>query len=178
MIAKPQAKRIPPKLKAQILTEILPPEASIPVIAKKYDLSSSTLYNWRSNYNNKKAIKTINHSDNKKVSKNNNHNNCNFIELLPEESLLQKKDLDLTLDLDPSPHSKISSTPMANPNISKSLSEISLTFNHNISLSIKGNINSSSLIKILSALENDDSNDVNNNNNSNNNYCHHQDQSC
>ena len=67
MIAKPQAKRIPPKLKAQILTEILPPEASIPVIAKKYDLSSSTLYNWRSNYNNKKAIKTINHSDNKKV---------------------------------------------------------------------------------------------------------------
>lgn len=42
--SKPQAKRIDPKLKSKILSKILLPDASIPKIAKEYNLSSTTLY--------------------------------------------------------------------------------------------------------------------------------------
>ena len=46
----PQAKRIPTKLKSQILSEILSPNASIPKSAKKHNVSSTILYVWRSNH--------------------------------------------------------------------------------------------------------------------------------
>lgn len=74
---KSQSKRIAPKLKSQIMAEILVPNALIPEIARKYDLSSTTLYNWRSDYNKKLNLK----SDSVSVMQN------NFIELgLLEES--------------------------------------------------------------------------------------------
>ena len=123
----PQAKRLPSKLKFQILSEILLPNASIPKIAKKHDVSSTTLYGWRSNHI-------------KKISQNLKNN---FIELLPEEDL--PKEANSSLDKAIPPISKIDNT--------SKLSEISLTFNNNISLSLKGNINSSSLIKIINCLE-------------------------
>lgn len=68
---KSQSKRIAPKLKSQIMAEMLVPNALIPDIAKKYDLSSTTLYNWRSDYNKKLNLK----SDSVSVMQN------NFIEL-------------------------------------------------------------------------------------------------
>jgi len=119
IISKYKGSKIPPKLKSQVLVEILSPNSSIPKIAKKHNLSSTTLYGWRSDY------KKLN-CESSDVAKN------NFIELLPKES--DNKSLLL-------PKSKDSK-----------LSEISLMFN-NISLSLKGNINTSSLIKILNALE-------------------------
>lgn len=124
---KPQAKRIDPKLKSQILEEILLPNASIPKIAKKYDLSSTTLYGWR-----------IDHI--KKLTQNLKNN---FIELVPAD--LPKEDYS----------SKVLSLPAKTSNLK--LSEISLIFNNNISLSLQGNINTSSLIKILSTLEEEES---------------------
>ena len=117
--------RTPTKLKSKILAEILLPNSFIPKIAKKYNLSSTTLYGWRS-YHRKLNCES-------KISDTKN----NFIELLPEKEL-SNKSLPLLL---PTSKSK-------NPK----LSEISLIFN-DISLSLKGNINTSSLIKILSALE-------------------------
>ena len=183
-ISKHQAKRtshrISSKLKSQILAEILSPNSSIPHIAKQYNISSTTLYGWRSKHHKKNLLNTDNHttnnqeiprnnnnsnnSNNNNTSNSNDNSNNNFIELLTEElstkspsGVNSNKIVDRLDRLDES---------------TKSLSEISLTFNHNISLSIKGNINSSALIKILSALENDDISSSNNGNN------HHQDQSC
>ena len=123
---KPQAKRIAPKLKSQVLSEILLPDVSIPRIAKKYDLSSTTLYGWR-----------IDHK--KKLNQNSDDSGSEaledkFIELLEEEELGESS---------------------LSPPISKSnskLSEISLMLG-DISLSIKGNVETSSLVKILGALE-------------------------
>ena len=126
------------------MAEILLPDSSIPVIAKKYNLSSTTLYGWRLDYNSK--------INNNKINNNiisNSHQPLedlrlpenNFIELLPEEDIAQTKPCfpDPVL-----PHGQSSNS---------KLSEISLIFNNNISLSLKGNITKSSLIKILSALE-------------------------
>ena len=109
---KPQAKRIEPKLKSRIMSEILLPGASIPDIARKYDLSSTTLYGWRIDYN-------------KKLGQGSEVSGGGFIELLSEES-------------DKSPKSN--------------LSEVSLMI-CDISLSIKGCVKVSSLVKILGALE-------------------------
>ena len=114
---KPQAKKITPKLKLQIMSEILLPDASIPDIARKYGLSSTTLYSWRVDHN-----KKLNEGSNNSGSK---VSGDGFIELLAIES-------------DKSSISK--------------LSEISLILG-NISLSIKGKVKISSLIKILNALE-------------------------
>lgn len=111
---KSQAKRIEPKLKSRIMSEILLPDASIPDIARKYDLSSTTLYGWRIDYNKKLGQGSVNSGS--EVS------GGGFIELLPEG--------------------------LAKSN----LSEISLMMG-DISLSIKGNIKTSSLIKVLVALE-------------------------
>lgn len=127
MTSKYNGSKIPPKLKSQILEEILLPDSFIPKIAKKYNLSATTLYGWRSYHRKLNCESKI--SD---VTKN------NFIELLPEEELDNR-----SLPLSP-----LSSPKSKDPK----LSEISLMFN-NISLSLKGNINTSSLIKILSALE-------------------------
>jgi transposase-like protein len=132
----PQAKRLPTKLKSQILSEILSPNASIPEIAKKYDVSSTTLYGWRSNHI-KKTIQNLKNTQ--ELSKDQNNN---FIELLPEEDLPQKAN---------SSPDKIIPPIYKMDNPSK-LSEISLTFNNNISLLLKGNINSSTLIKIINCL--------------------------
>ena len=122
---KPQAKRIAPKLKSQVLSEILLPNASIPRIAKKYDLSSTTLYGWRINH------KKLNHNLDNSGSE---APEDKFIELLTEEEL-----------------DKSSLSPPISKSNSK-LSEISLILG-NISLSIKGNVETSSLVKILAALE-------------------------
>lgn len=118
---KPQAKRVDPKLKSEILNKILLPYASIPRIAEEYDLSSATLYSWR-----------MNHLKNNQEIKN------NFIELV-EQDLVKEDSLIKT--------SSASSTHKAN-----NLSKISLIFN-NISLSLKGNISTSSLTRILAILE-------------------------
>ena len=143
---KPQAKRVAAKLKSQILSEILLPNASVPAIAKKYNLSRTTLYGWRSNYN-KKHIISINNRNNNDSNEDNSNNNqeipeSNFIELVSEEG---------------SGNNSLPKIPSSfyspKPKNTKLLSEISLIFNNNISLSLKGNINTSSLIKILGALE-------------------------
>lgn len=123
---KPQAKRIAPKLKSQVLSKILLPDASIPKIAKKYDLSSTTLYGWRIDHK-KKLNQNLNNSGSEAPED-------KFIELLPEEEL-----------------DKSSLSPPIFKSNSK-LSEISLMLG-NISLSIKGNVEISSLVKILAALE-------------------------
>lgn len=127
---KPQAKRLPTKLKSQILSEILLPNASITKIAKKHDVSSTTLYGWRSNHV-KKTTQELS-----KDQKN------NFIELLPAEDLPQ--------EANSSPDKTI--PPIYKMDNPSKLSEISLTFNNNISLLLKGDINSSTLIKIINCL--------------------------
>lgn len=123
MTSKYNGSKIPLKLKSQILEEIFLPDSFIPKIAKKYNLSSTTLYGWRSYH------RKLN-GESKIVGIKNN-----FIELVSEKSG-SKSSLSL-------------------PAISKSqdpkLSEISLIVN-NISLSIRGNIGTSSLVKILGAL--------------------------
>ena len=134
---KPQAKRIDPQLKSKILSKILLPDASIPKIAKEYNLSSTTLYGWRIEHIKKLTFDLKNNQELSKTSDN------NFIELVSEDGLEQKEDLI---------SSKIPlSIPVAKNSNSK-LSEISLIFNNNISLSLKGNINTSSLIKIVNCL--------------------------
>ena len=134
---KPQAKRIDPKLKSRILSKILLPDASIPKIAKEYNLSSTTLYGWRIDYVKKLTFDLKNNQESKdSVS--------NFIELVSSDSLDQKKEL-------------ISSEALPSVSVAKNgnskLSEISLIFNNNISLSLKGNINSLLLIKMINCLE-------------------------
>lgn len=116
-------RRLPSKLKSKILAEILSPNSFIPKIAKKYNVSSTTLYGWRIDHN-KKLNQNL--ESQRSVPEN------NFIELLPEES---------------------DKSSLLSPSISKSkLSEISLTLG-SVSLSIKGSVGTSSLIKILDALE-------------------------
>lgn len=127
MTSKPQGKRISLKLKSQILAEILLPNASIPIIAQKHNLSSTTLYGWRINHNRKINQNLSNNQESPAAPEN------NFIEILSKGEPLSSKAL----------------TPKTG---NSKLSEISLTLN-NISLSLKGNIGTSSLIKILSALE-------------------------
>lgn len=124
----PQAKRVSPELKSKVLIEILVPDAFIPKIAKKYNLSATTLYGWRIDHNKKLKNLKSQQSDTPKG---------NFIELLPEEELGK---------------SSLSPLPLS-PSVSKNkLSEISLMLG-SISLSIKGNVGTSSLVKILDALE-------------------------
>jgi transposase-like protein len=135
---KPQAKRIDPKLKSKILSKILLPDASISKIAKEYNLSSTTLYGWRIDHIKKLTFDLKNNQELSKASEN------NFIELVSGDSLGQEEGLLST---------KISSPLSATKNSNSKLSEISLIFNNNISLSLKGNINSSSLIKIINCLE-------------------------
>lgn len=133
---KPQAKRIDPKLKSKILNKILLPDASIPKIAKEYNLSSTTLYGWRIDHIKKLTFDLKNNQGLSKTSEN------NFIELVSEDDLVQKEG-----PISP----KVPSISEVKNN--SKLSEISLLFNNNISLSLKGNINSSSLIKIINCLE-------------------------
>jgi transposase-like protein len=135
---KPQAKRIDPKLKSKILSKILLPDASIPKIAKEYNLSSTTLYGWRINHIKKLTFDLENNQELSKTSEN------NFIELVSSDSLDQKED---------PLSSKISPSISVAKNSNSKLSEIFLIFNNNISLSLKGNINSSALIKIINCLE-------------------------
>jgi transposase-like protein len=135
---KPQAKRIDSKLKSEILNKILLPDASIPKIAKEYDLSSTTLYGWRIDHVKKLTFDLKNNQELSKASEN------NFIELVSEDELAQKEGLLST---------KIPPSVSVAKNSNSKLSEISLIFNNNISLSLKGNINSSSLIKIINCLE-------------------------
>ena len=136
--SKPQAKRIDPKLKTKILNKILLPDASIPKIAKEYNLSSTTLYGWRIDHVKKLTQDLKNNQELSKASEN------NFIELVSQDGLEQKEDL-LCAKTPPSI--------CAVKNNNSKLSEISLIFNNNISLSLKGNINSLSLIKIINCLE-------------------------
>jgi len=139
---KPQAKRIDPKLKSEILNKILLPDASIPKIAKEYNLSSTTLYGWRIDHIKKLTFDLKNNQELSKASEN------NFIELVSEDLLEQKEDL-----LSTKIPTKIPSSVSVAKNSNSKLSEISLIFTNNISLSLKGNINSSSLIKIINILE-------------------------
>ena len=140
MILKSQHGKIPLELKSQILAEILLPDASVSKIAKKYDLSSTTLYGWRNDH----IKKTSQNSGNNQQSLGAPENN--FIELIPEEDSSPKEESSLSK----SPPPTLPIMPRAS---NSKLSEISLIFNNNISLSLKGNIGKSSLIKILSALE-------------------------
>ena len=137
---KPQAKRLPSKLKSLILSEILLPDAFIPKIAKKHNMSPTTLYGWRISHNKEINQNPKNNQELSKTPKN------NFIELVSEDSLDQKEEL-LSSKIPPS-------VSIAKNNNSK-LSEISLIFSNNISLSLKGNIGSSTLIKIINCLEED-----------------------
>lgn len=129
---KPEAKRIDPKLKSKILAEILLPNSSIPKIAKRYDLSSTTLYGWRIDHIKKL---TQNLKNNQKLSETSENN---FIELVSEDGLDQKGAL---------PSTKIipSISAVKNNNSNSKLSEISLIFSNDISLLLKGNINTSLL---------------------------------
>ena len=133
---KPQAKRIDPKLKSEILNKILLPDASIPKIAKEYNLSSTTLYGWRIDRIKKLTFDLKNNQELSKASEN------NFIELVSEDELAQKEDLT-------SPKIPLISEVKNN----SKLSEISLMSTNNISLSLKGNINILLLIKIVNLLE-------------------------
>ena len=83
-----QSKKISQKLKSQILSEILLPNSSISKIAKKYDVSSTTLYCWRMDYF-KKMLQDLN--NNKEVSSNNLADN--FVELVTEDDLLKERKL-------------------------------------------------------------------------------------
>jgi hypothetical protein len=83
-----------------------------------------------------------------------------FIELIVPESPQRNDDMSSNNfpSSDSSSHKSLLSTNSIEPTESlrpanSKLSAISLTFNHNISLSITGDIKSSSLIKILAALE-------------------------
>ena len=142
MILKSQRERakVLTELKSQILAEILLPDASVSKIAKKYDLSSTTLYGWRNDY----IKKTSQNSGNNQQSLNIPENN--FIELIPEEESSPKEDSSLSK----SPPPSLAIIPVVS---NSKLSEVSLIFGDNISLLLKGNIRKSSLIKILSALE-------------------------
>lgn len=135
---KPQAKRIDSKLKSKILSKVLLPDASIPKIAKEYNLSSTTLYGWRIDHIKKL---TFDLKNNQELSKD---SGSNFIELVSGDSRDHKEKLI---------SSKIPPSVCVAKNSNSKLSEISLMFNNNISLSLKGNINSSSLIKIINCLE-------------------------
>ena len=163
---KPQAKRINPELKSQILHEILQPKSHIPKIAKYYDLSSTTLYSWRSNHN-KKLI-----SSNYNVNIANRKISGNFVELLPEKELLPSNSSKVNSDKIASSNSDSNSNQSklsnsdSNSNQSK-LSAISCTLDNNISLSLKGNISTSSLIKIINCLEKEGSYEHQENNHNN-----------
>ena len=135
---KPQAKRVDQKLKSKILREILLPNSSIPKIAKNYDLSSTTLYGWRLDHIKKLSKDLRNTEGLSETSKN------NFIELVSEDNVDQRDDL---------LSSKILPSVSVSKNSPTRLSEISITLNNNISLSLKGNINSFTLIKIINSLE-------------------------
>ena len=140
MILKSQHGKIPLELKSQILAEILLPDASVSKIARKYDLSSTTLYGWRNDHIKKIGLNSKNNQQSSNISEN------NFIELIPEEDSSPKEES--LLNKSPPP-----TLPIIPGACNSKLSEISLIFNNNISLSLKGNIGKSSLIKILSALE-------------------------
>ncbi len=135
---KPQAKRINPELKSKILSKILLPDASIPKIAKEYNLSSTTLYGWRIDHV-KKITQDL--KNNQELSKD---SGSNFIELVSEDALDQEGGLLST---------KIPPSVSVAKNSNLRLLEISLIFNNNILLSLKGNINSSLLIKMINCLE-------------------------
>lgn len=134
---KSQAKRVPPKLKSQILAEILLPDSSIYKIAKKHDLSSTTLYSWRMDY-----FKEMNENlkNNGELS---NNLEDNFIELALEEGLSQGEDVLSSETMPAIPASKDSKA---------KLSEISLIFNDDVSLSLKGDIKTSLLMRIINCL--------------------------
>ena len=132
---KPQAKRVSSELKSQILREILQLNSHIPKIAKRYNLSSTTLYSWRSDYN-KKFI-----NDHHDVNVANRKISGDFVELLPEKESSGNS-------------SKINSDKIASLKSNQSkLSAISCMLDNNISLSLKGSISASSLIKIINCLE-------------------------
>ena len=135
---KPQAKRVDSKLKSKILREILLPNSSIPKIAKNYDLSSTTLYGWRLDHIKKLSKDLRNTEGLSETSKN------NFIELVSADNVDQRDDL-VSREILPSVS--------VSKNSPSRLSEISIRFNNNISLSLKGNINSFTLIKIINSLE-------------------------
>ena len=137
MVSKYHGSGVPPKLRTKILTQILLPNSSIPDIAKKYSLSSATLYGWRCDHKKKNISKGIIADQ---ISSDPLSNKSNFIELLSEEELVNKSS-----NLAPKVTSKSKAT--------SNLTEISLIIGGNISLSITGAINASSLIKILTALE-------------------------
>ena len=148
-LKRKQAKIIPQDLKTRILQEALLPNSSIPKIAKYYNLSPKTIYNWRNKYH-----KKIYKSSNPKNSPNPIINiQDNFIELTT----------DLNTEL-----SSLSPTPNKNkfPNSSNSLSQlnsirqsnslnqkskISLSFN-NFSLSLTGSFSPATLIRIINIL--------------------------
>ena len=129
---KPQAKRVDLKLKSKILAEILLPNSSISKIAKRHNLSSTILYVLRMDHFKKMSQDLENNQLLSKSPEN------KFIELACEEDLLSNK---------------ILSSTATDKNKNSKLSAISLIFNNDISLSIKGNIKTSSLMKIINCLE-------------------------
>jgi len=116
-------KSITPELKSKILSEIIVPGVVISQIAKSYNLSPKNLYNWRNHYFRKLGEPRKAQKLSSSVKSSNQ-----FIELKPYPDLI---------------------LPEAS---SSNLSQISLTLN-NISVSLKGNIKTASLIKILAVLE-------------------------
>ena len=150
-----QARRVAPSLKSQILNEILSSNLSIPVIAKKYDISSTTLYGWRIEYVKKM---TANFKSCNLESKNTELDN-NFIELLPEsnDDLSGSNSVDLD-KLDDFNSNKSVDIGQSNNFCDKSsnlrlLSPINLTFSNNLSISISSNISISKLSAILNAID-------------------------
>ena len=124
MTSKYQGGGIPPELKSQIMSEILSPNAVISAIAKKHGVSSTTLYTWRKDYNEQS-------SNNKFPNNNQTITKTNFIELVSDES-------SGNISVPTFPNSR--------------LSEISLKFNNDVSLSINGNISAVVLTKIINSL--------------------------
>jgi transposase-like protein len=53
MASKYQGSGVPPKLRSQIMAEILLPNSSVSKIAKKHNLSSTTLYGWHRDHSQK-----------------------------------------------------------------------------------------------------------------------------
>ncbi len=138
-LKRKQAKIIPQDLKSKILQEALLPNSSIPKIAKYYNLSPKTIYNWRNQYH-------------KKISKSSNpiiNTQDDFIELTTELSSLSP-----TPNKNKFPNSSNSPSQLNSPRQSNSLnqqSKISLSFN-NFSLSLTGSFSPETLIRIINIL--------------------------
>jgi transposase-like protein len=130
--------KIPQDLKTKILQEALLSNSSIAKIAKHYNLSPKSIYNWRNQYYKKisDSSNTAANSSDPTIS-----TRGNFIELTTKSSFLSPNKI----------QTPNSSNLSSQPNSLSQQSKISLSFN-NFSLSLTGSFSPVTLIKIINIL--------------------------